>query len=132
MQVKVMQVKDFAAAVPELERVAADLPRTDKTRLLLANAYIHTGRMPEAIAQCSQVLEASPDDYAANVLLGRALVLSGDAAAAVPKLKKASALQPNLPEPHTLLADAYVKLGQKTEAERERAEAESLGAGDEE
>ena len=127
-----MQVKDFAAAVPELERVAADLPRTDKTRLLLANAYIHTGRMPEAIAQCNQVLEASPDDYAANVLLGRALVLSGDAAAAVPKLKKASALQPNLPEPHTLLADAYVKLGQKTEAERERAEAESLGAGDEE
>jgi len=88
--------------------------------------------MPEAIAQCNQVLEASPDDYAANVLLGRALVLSGDAAAAVPKLKKASALATQLPEPHTLLADAYVKLGQKTEAERERAEAESLGAGDEE
>jgi len=48
-----MQVKDFAAAVPELERVAADLPRTDKTRLLLANAYIHTGRIPKPSRKCN-------------------------------------------------------------------------------
>jgi len=59
----------------------------------------------------------------------RALVLSGDAAAAVPKLKKASRLQTQPPEPHTLLADGLCQAGTETEAETRACGAESLRGG---
>ncbi|MGA9903298.1 MAG: tetratricopeptide repeat protein, partial [Terriglobales bacterium] len=51
---------------------------------------------------------------------------SGDTDGAVLNLKKAIALQPNAPAPHVSLADVYEKLGQKTDADRERAEAAHL------
>jgi len=79
--------------------------------------------MPDAIHQYEKVLEAYPDNFTANLLLGQALVLSGDAAAALPRLKKAVALHPEEPKLHTLLADAYGRLGEKTDAAREQAEA---------
>ncbi|MGC9989497.1 MAG: tetratricopeptide repeat protein, partial [Terriglobales bacterium] len=100
--------------------------------LLCMRPSAPTAACQREIEQYNLTLEKQPDAYAANLLLGSALLLSGDAAAAVPKLEKAAALQPKMPEPHTLLADAYVQLGKKAEAERERAEAERLGARDEE
>jgi Flp pilus assembly protein TadD len=59
-------------------------------------------------------------------------VLTAEPAAALPRLKKAAVLQPHAPEPHMFLADAYVQLGRKTDAARERATAKRLGASDEE
>ena len=50
------------------------------------------------------------------------------AAAALPKLNKAVTLHPEEPKPHSLLAEAYGQLGQKAEGDRERGEAERLGA----
>jgi arylsulfatase A-like enzyme/tetratricopeptide (TPR) repeat protein len=117
-----LEVQDFVAAVPELATAAA----------LLCG---QTSKSPPAECERSeepyQALETNPDAYAANLLLGRALLLAGDVAAAVPKLGKAAELQPNTPEPHTLLADAYVQLGHLDEAASERAEAKRLGARDE-
>jgi len=98
------------------------MPQSQQSRLELASAYIHTDHLPQAIGQYQAVLEASPNSFTANLLLGQVLVLSGDAAAALPKLKKAVALHPEEPKPHALLADAYVQLGQKTDAAREQAE----------
>ena len=120
--------QDFAAAVPELEYAVAKVPRWEKARLVLANAYAQTDRLPEAIKQYNAVLEEIPDDYIANLLLGRVLVRSGDAAAALPKLQKAAALQPTLPEPHLALSNAYLKLGRDTEAAQEQLEAQQRGA----
>ena len=70
------------------------------------------------------MLEVSPDDYGANLLLGRVLVLSGKPEAALPRLKKAAVLQPKAPDPHIALSKAYLKLGRDTNAAREQAEAE--------
>jgi tetratricopeptide (TPR) repeat protein len=120
--------QDFAAAVPELEYAVAKVPRWQKARLVLANAYTHTDRLPEAIKQYNEVLADVPDDYVANLLLGRVLVRSGDAAAALPKLQKAAALQPKAPEPHLALSNAYLKLGRDTDAAQEQLEAQQLGA----
>jgi len=121
------QMRDFAAAIPEFEKVVAAMPQSQEWRLELASAYSHAGRLPQAIEQYQQVLKINPDNFFANLLLGRSLLLAGDATAAVPKLKRAAALHPEKPSPHRLLADAYVELGQKTDAERERAEALRLG-----
>ena len=60
------------------------------------------------------------------------LELTGKPAAALPRLKKAAALEPKAPEPHMFLAEAYVQLGRKTDAARERAAAKRLRARDEE
>jgi Flp pilus assembly protein TadD len=53
-------------------------------------------------------------------------VLSKQAEAALPRLQKAAALQPQMPEPHTSLAEAYDQLGQKADAARESAAAKRL------
>jgi Flp pilus assembly protein TadD len=82
--------------------------------------------MPDAIKECGKVLEVSPDNYGANLLLGRVLVLSGDPAAALPKLKKAAVLQPKAPEPHLALSNAYLKLGRDADAAQEHVEAKRL------
>lgn len=77
-------------------------------------------------------IEVEPDHYGTNLLLGRLLTITGDATAALPRLKKAAALEPKAPEPHTFLAEAYTKLGRKTDAARERAAAKRLGGSAEE
>ena len=121
--------QDFAAAAPELEAAVAKVPRWDRARLMLANAYGHTNRMPDAIQQYNQILENTPDDYFANLLLGRALIVSGDPAGAVLKLKKAAAAQPKAPEPHVALSNAYLKMGRFDDAAQEQFEAQRLGTG---
>ena len=124
-----LATQEYAAAVPELENVVAKMPRLAKAHLLLATAYSRTGRTPDAIKECNHVLEISPDDYRGNLLLGRILMFSGDPEAALPKLKKAAALQPKAPEPHRALSNAYLKLGRETDAAREQSEAKRLAAG---
>jgi len=115
-----MEIQDFAAAVPVLEETVSTLCMRSSTPTPAA--------CQKEIGQHLQALKNSPGAYAANVLMGSALVLSGDAAGAVPRLEKAAALQPEMPEPHTLLSDVYVQLGKKPEAEREQAEAKRLAA----
>jgi choline-sulfatase len=124
--------EDIAGAVPELEIVVSRDPRWERARLMLATAYLQMDRVPDAVKQCEKVLEFDPNHYPTILMLGRILLLSGDAEAALPKLEKAAGLQPNAPEPHMLLADAYDRLGRKTNAARERTEAKRLGASDEE
>jgi len=130
--VALLETKDIAGAVPELEMVVARVPRWEEAHLLLQMAYAQTDRMPEAIKECEKVLEFDPDHYGTNLLLGRVLELAGKPAAALPRLKKAAAVNPKAPEPHMFLAEAYVHLGRKTDAARERATARRLRARDEE
>jgi choline-sulfatase len=122
-----VETKDFDGATGELEIVVARLPQFEEAHRMLAVAYAQTGRMPEAIEECEKVLEVEPDHYGTNLLLGRVLVITGDPKAALPRLKKAAALEPKAPEPHTFLAEAYIKLGRKMEAAHERATAKRLG-----
>ncbi len=126
--VALFEMEDFEASVLEFQRVVAMAPDPGPAHIFLANAYTRANRLPEAIKECERVLASAPDDYGANVLLGHVLELSGEYEAALPKLKKAAALQPKEAEPHTFLAEVYVKLGRKTEVARERAEAKRLGA----
>jgi arylsulfatase A-like enzyme/Tfp pilus assembly protein PilF len=125
-----MATQDFAAAVPELEFVVMKMPTLADAHIFLEMAYARTNRIPETIKECETVLEFLPNHYGSYLILGRFLELSGDLAAAIPKLQKAAALQPRSPEPHLILADVYDRLGQTADATRERNQATRLAAGD--
>jgi Flp pilus assembly protein TadD len=56
------------------------------------------------------------------------LVLEHEPKAALPKLREAAKLKPESSEPHKYLADAYSQLGQRANAQRERALAQRLGS----
>jgi tetratricopeptide (TPR) repeat protein len=120
--------QDFAAAVPELEGVAAKLPNLADVHLFLEMAYARTNRVPETIKECRRVLEFQPDHFGSYLILGRFLELSGDLEGAVPNLKKAATLDPKAPDPHIILADVYEQMGKTADAARERVMAERLAA----
>jgi Flp pilus assembly protein TadD len=82
--------------------------------------------LPQAIKECKTVLEVLPEQYGTNLILGRVLIRSGDPEAALPRLKKAAEIRPQAPEPHMSLSEAYDKLGQTADADRERGEATRL------
>jgi arylsulfatase A-like enzyme/predicted Zn-dependent protease len=121
-----VEAQDYEAAVPELEFVVAKMPGSWKTHILLSIADSRTNRLPQGIKECEAVLAVLPEEYGANLLLGRDLVLSGNPNAALPKLMKAASIRPSAPDPHLVLADAYAKLGRKDDAERERSVGERL------
>jgi arylsulfatase A-like enzyme/thioredoxin-like negative regulator of GroEL len=119
---------EIATAVPELEIVVEKVPGWDQARLMLATAYFQTERAREAVTECEKILETIPNHYAALLLEGQILVFSKQAGSAIPRLERAAAVAPERPEPHTFLADAYTRLGQKEDAARERANARRLAA----
>jgi arylsulfatase A-like enzyme/Flp pilus assembly protein TadD len=127
-----VETKDFDGAADELEVVVARMPEFEEAHQMLETADVQAGRIPEAIKECEKVLESDPNDYGTNLLLGRVLVSTGDPRAALPKLKKAAALEPKAPEPHKFLAEAYTQLGQRTDVAREQAAVKRLSASAEE
>jgi choline-sulfatase len=127
--VALLATGDPAAAAPELEIVLAKSPHEDEARVLLANAYAKTGRTREAVTECEVVLESNPEHYGALLLEGQILLLSQQSEAALRRLQKAAAQQPQAPQPHVFLADAYDQLSRQTDAARERATARRLAVG---
>ena len=119
---------NVAAAIPELEIVVEKSPRSEKVHLTLAMAYFQTDRMREAVTECEKVLDVTPDSYPALLLQGQVLVASKHPDAALVRLQRASAIQPQAAEPHESMADAYDQLGQPKDAARERAVAQRLTA----
>ena len=123
-----MEVKDYDAAIPELEQLVAKQPSFVKAHDFLEMAYARTNRLPDAIQECKIVLGYDPNDYESYMLLGYALPLTGDPQGAVAALKKAASIQPKAPLPHVWLAGIYDQLGQGASAQRERLEAKRLEA----
>jgi choline-sulfatase len=130
--VALFETEDFEASVKEFQAAEALSPGPGPVHLFLANAYRGANRMPDAIAECEKILASDPNDYGANVLLGRVLVLTGKAADALARLNRAAEIEPKASEPHSFLADAYIALKRPADAARERALAKRLGADSEE
>jgi tetratricopeptide (TPR) repeat protein len=76
-------------------------------------------RLDDAGKEFETTLQLDPENYKANLFLGRLLAMHGDSASALPYLKKAAKLQPEAPEPHQFLANTYHELGQTQDALRE-------------
>jgi arylsulfatase A-like enzyme/tetratricopeptide (TPR) repeat protein len=121
-----MATQDFRAAVPELEIVVAKVPNLVEAHSFLELAYARINRVVDAIKECRTVLQYDPEDYGSYLILGQSLARSGDAQAGIAALEKAASLEPEAPMAHLWLADIYDQLGQKADADNERAEAERL------
>jgi len=80
----------------------------------------------EAAKEFQSALRLDPDNFPANLLLGRLLVMQQRAAEALPYLRKATKLRPDSIDAHHFLGDVYAEMGQKVNARRELAEAERL------
>jgi len=123
-----LAMEDYESAIPELENVVAKVPDALDAHSFLELAYSRTNRVAEAIRECQVVLQYAPNDYGSYLILGQSLALSGDPMAGEATLRKAAAIEPEDPAPHAWLADIYDQLGQKADADRERAQADRLKA----
>ena len=124
-----LATQDYDGAIAVLEQLVAKVPNAVEAHSFLQLAYARTNRPADAIKECRIVLGFDPEDYGSYLILGQSLAKSGDPQAGVETLKKATSMQPADPTPHAWLADIYEQMGNKGDAERERAEAERLGAG---
>ena len=80
----------------------------------------------DAQRQLETTLNLEPENYRANLVLGRVLTLNGKPVLALFYLKKAALLQPSAPDPHLFMADSFARLGQKANAHREQTEGQRL------
>jgi arylsulfatase A-like enzyme/Tfp pilus assembly protein PilF len=117
---------DWASSVPYFEAAAEKSPKWGALHFSLAAAYARINRLDEAQKELEKAVQVEPDNFRAQLVLGRMLTVQGKAAQGITNLKQAVKLQPNVPEGHLFLAEAYARLGQRQLALRERAEAERL------
>jgi arylsulfatase A-like enzyme/Tfp pilus assembly protein PilF len=123
-----LATQDYDGAIAVLEQLVAKVPNAVEAHSFLQLAYARTNRPADAIKECRIVLGFDPEDYGSYLILGQSLAKSGDPQAGVETLKKATSMQPADPTPHAWLADIYEQMGNKADAEQQRAEAERLGA----
>jgi len=121
-----LRTGDSDGALTAFEHVAQTEPSVVDAHIFLILLYTQANRPQDVIQQCRMVLKYIPENYGANLHLGQALLATDDPYAAVAPLQQAIAGEPDKPDPHIALADAYQQLGRYEEAERERAEAQHL------
>ena len=117
---------DWPGALPHFEIAVQKSPKWAALHFSLAAAYARVDRPAEARKELDTTLNLEPDNFRANLVLGRMLTLQGKPAEGLANLKKAAKLQPNSPDAHAFLADAYGRMGQIAVAKKEAAEAERL------
>ena len=118
----------WTESVPQFEAAVSEMTGSAMMHFYLAMVYDRTSRSTEARAEFQSALRLDPNNFPANLLLGRMLVLQQKASDALPYLKKAATLHPDAIDPHRILADAYTQLGQPTKANGELTEAERIRA----
>jgi arylsulfatase A-like enzyme/Tfp pilus assembly protein PilF len=115
-------------AVPQFEAAVSQVDSSSMMHFYLALVYQRTSRNDEAQEQFMQALRLDPQNFAANLLLGRMYVLQQKASDGIPLLQKAASLRADAVDPHRILADAYAQLGEEVNSDREHAEAERIQA----
>ncbi len=107
--------KDYAAAVPLLEKVVAARPTDALPHFDLGVAYSQLKRDPEAIAEFRQAISLDPNFPPAHLNLGL-LLLDSDPAAAAASFERAAHLMPGQVRPVYLAAEALERGGKHAEA----------------
>ena len=120
---------DWEGALPSFKAASDRAPKWAALHFSLASAYARLNRPADARQELETTVKLDPDNFRANLILGRMLTLQGKPVQGLPNLKKAVKLQPNSPDAHMFLADAYGRMGQTAMAKREAAEAQRLKAG---
>ena len=100
-------------AIDEFKKAAALDPRFPRVHYYLGHTYLlkdGAARLGDAMKELQLELAAHPDEFLANYYLGVIHMTEGRWLPAVPLMEKASRLQPNNPDPHYFLGQAYQSL----------------------
>jgi superkiller protein 3 len=115
--------KDFAAAIPLLEKIASAKPGEALPHFELGFAYSGLNKDPEAIAEYRRAISLDPNLAPAHLNLGMTL-LDSDPAAAAESFDHAAKLLPGESRPLYLLGQALERNGKRSDAiEKYRAAA---------
>jgi arylsulfatase A-like enzyme/Tfp pilus assembly protein PilF len=125
-----VETGSWAEAAPQFEAALAHAPSSSNLHFYLAVVYERTKKIPEAMKEFRETIALKPDHFRSNLLLGRLLAMQGNSADALPYLREAAKIDPKSIEAHMFLANVYAQLGQKVNAERERAVVERLKLGE--
>ncbi|MFJ4840416.1 tetratricopeptide repeat protein [Streptomyces sp. NPDC088746] len=90
------EAKEYLTAARILGGLVQEVPEQVAPRLLLARSYYHSARLAKAEAELREVLERSPVEDYARLMLGRTLERQGRHAEAVPHLRMAQAMTGDL------------------------------------
>jgi Flp pilus assembly protein TadD len=120
-----IEKKDFAAAVPPLERYVAERPDDATAHFHLGYVYSALERWDAAKSEYARAIALNPKLAAAHLNLGLVL-LDHDPAAAVEPLQQAAELLPDQSRPRFLLALALERAGKPARAIEEYEAAERL------
>ena len=107
--------KDYAAAVPLLEKVVAAKPSDALPHFDLGVAYSELQKNPQAIAEFRQAISLDPKFPPAHLNLGL-LLLDSDPAAAAASFQRAAELLPGQVRPVYLEGEALERGGKRAEA----------------
>ncbi len=111
---------DSDRAIEQFQKELLVSPNSAETRSMLAWAYGLRGNYKASLSQAQQAVEETPTLTIAQLVLGRALVETGDVDAGVQHLLIVVTVDPQNLDAHLALAKAYSKLGRKEDARRER------------
>jgi tetratricopeptide (TPR) repeat protein len=121
--------KDFAAAIPLLEKIASAKPAEALPHFELGFAYSGLNKNPEAITEYRRAISLDPKLAPAHLNLGISL-RDSDAAAAAESFRRAVDLLPGQPRPIYLLGEALDRSGKRSEAIEEYRAAAALAPKD--
>jgi tetratricopeptide (TPR) repeat protein len=111
---------DSAKAIDQFNKELAVSPDNAITHSMLAWAYGSRRDYNASLADAQLAVQEEPTLLIAQLVLGRALVETGDRKNGVDHLLVVLTADPNNLDAHLALAKAYSELGQKEDARRER------------
>jgi tetratricopeptide (TPR) repeat protein len=118
---------DPEAAIRKLRRAVALCDcDPDAPRLQLGEVLLEQGRLEEAAEQFLRVLQQHPGDARASLSLGRVAFERSELSESITHLNNAAADAHTRKAAHTLLAQAYERLGNKPAAEQALRQAAEL------
>jgi len=109
------------AAVPQFKKELEVAPDNSNALAMLAWTLLMEDQAEEALPYAKRIAEEEPKRVGSQLILGRALLDTGDAAGGLEHLEQGLKLQPDNLEIHLALAKAYSKSGRDDDARRERS-----------
>ncbi|MBR1966993.1 MAG: tetratricopeptide repeat protein [Lentisphaeria bacterium] len=122
-----IQENELNAAEKRLHLLLRKAPRNISALQMLGNVYFSQKKYSEAEKTFRTLVTIDSQRSINYNNLGQTLAAQGKYFEAVPELKKASILAPELVQPHLNLAEIYVKLNHKKAAVNELKKAFELG-----
>ena len=108
------------AATPQFKKELEVAPDNKDARAVLAWSLLMQHRPDEALPYARRVAQEEPERAVSQLMLGRALLDTGDIVGGIERLQSALKLDPGNLEVHIALAKAYSKSGRDNDARRER------------